>query len=133
MVTVPLCEDCSYQAIQIGSDWYASTDYETHQTSLTKAQSAVDPDGVLRYVISAENPGIANWLETTGHRTGPIMLRWQRLTRDLTESDGPNVEVVPFAELPARLPHFAAMQIGPSDYEARIAARQRAVARRMLS
>ena len=61
------------------------------------------------------------------------MLRWQRLTRDLTESDGPNVEVVPFAELPSRLPHFAAMQIGPSDYEARIAARQRAVARRMLS
>jgi len=133
IVTVPLCENCSYQAIQIGSDWYASTDYETHQTSLTKAQSAVDPDGVLRYVISEQNPGIANWLETTGHRTGPIMLRWQRLTRDLTETDGPNVEVVPFGELPARLPHYAAMQIGPSDYEARIAARQRAVARRMLS
>ena len=133
IVTVPVCEDCSYQAIQVGSDWYASTDYETHQTSLTKAQSAVDPDGVLRYVISAQNPGIANWLETTGHRTGPIMLRWQRLTRDLSETDGPIVEVVPFDELPARLPHYASMQIGPPDYEARIVARQRAVARRMLS
>jgi hypothetical protein len=41
--------------------------------------------------------------------------------------------VVPFDELPARLPHYAATRIGPSDYEARIAARQRAVARRMLS
>jgi hypothetical protein len=41
--------------------------------------------------------------------------------------------VVPFDELPSRLPHYAAMQIGPSDYQARIAARQRAVARRMLS
>ena len=133
IVEVPRCDDCAYQAIQVGSDWYASTDYETHQTSLTKAQSAVDPDGVLRYVISAQNPGIANWLETTGHRTGPIMLRWQRLTRDLSDTDGPNVEVVPFDELPSRLPHYAAMQIGPSDYEARIAARQRAVARRMLS
>jgi hypothetical protein len=133
IVTVPVCDDCSYQAIQVGSDWYASTDYETHQTSLTRAQSALDPDGVLRYVISEQNPGIANWLETTGHRTGPIMLRWQRLERDLTETDGPNVEVVPFDELPTRLPHYAAMQIGPSDYEARIAARQRGVARRMLS
>ncbi|MGH3361811.1 MAG: hypothetical protein ACRDOM_05060, partial [Nocardioides sp.] len=133
IVTVPVCEDCSYQAIQVGSDWYASTDYETHQTSLTLAQSAVDPDGVLRYVISEQNPGIANWLETTGHRTGPVMLRWQRLTRDLTETDGPNVEVVPVAELPARLPHYAATQVGTSDYEARIAARQRGVARRMLS
>ncbi len=133
IVTVPVCEDCTYQAIQIGSDWYASTDYETHQTSLTKAQSAVDPDGVLRYVISEQDPGIANWLETTGHPTGPIMLRWQRLERDLAETDGPKVEVVPFDELPARLPHYAATQIGPSDYEARITARQRAVARRMLS
>ncbi len=61
------------------------------------------------------------------------MLRWQRLTRDLSESDGPNVEVVPFDTLPARLPHYAAMQTGTSDYEARIAARQRGVARRMLS
>lgn len=133
IVTVPRCEDCAYQAIQVGSDWYASTDYETHQTSLTRAQSAVDPDGVLRYVISEQDPGIANWLETTGHRTGPIMLRWQRLTRDLTESDGPDVEVVAFDELPARLPHFATTQIGTSDYENRIAARQRGVARRMLS
>jgi hypothetical protein len=133
IVTVPVCDDCSYQAIQVGSDWYASTDYETHQTSLTKAQSAVDPDGVLRYVIAEQDPGIANWLETTGHRTGPIMLRWQRLERDLSETDGPMVEVVPFEELPSRLPHYAAMQIGPSDYEARIAARQGAVARRMLS
>jgi hypothetical protein len=133
VVTVPVCEDCAYQAIQIGSDWYASTDYETHQTSLTKAQSAVDPDGVLRYVISAQSPGIANWLETTGHRTGPIMLRWQRLERNLTPADGPTVEMVPFEELPARLPHYASMQIDSADYEARIAARQRGVARRMLS
>ena len=56
VVTVPECTDCSYQAIQIGSDWYASTDYETHQTSLTKAQSVVDPDGRMRYVISEAEP-----------------------------------------------------------------------------
>ena len=100
MVTVPECTDCAYQAIQIGSDWYASTDYETHQTSLTKAQSVVDPDGMLRYVISEQNPGIANWLETTGHRTGPIMLRWQRLERDLGPEDGPTVEKVALADVP---------------------------------
>ena len=83
------------RAIQIGSDWYASTDYETHQTSLTKAQAVTDPDGVMRFVISERPPGgpggIANWLETTGHRTGPIMLRWQRLERDLGPEDGPTV------------------------------------------
>ena len=131
VVTVPECSDCSYQAIQVGSDWYASTDYESHQTSLTKAQSVTDPDGMLRYVISEENPGIANWLETTGHRTGPIMLRWQRLERDLGPDDGPTVEKVKVADVPKVLPHHAA--ITTEEYAARIAARQRSVARRMLS
>jgi hypothetical protein len=41
--------------------------------------------------------------------------------------------MVPFEELPARLPHYASVQIDSADYEARIAARQRGVARRMLS
>ncbi len=131
VVSVPECDDCSYQAIQIGSDWYASTDYETHQTSLTKAQAVTDPDGVMRFVISESDPGVANWLETTGHKTGPIMLRWQRLTRDLSDADGPSVELVDLADVPKVLPHHA--PITPEEYAARIAARQRSVARRMLS
>ncbi|MBA2954713.1 hypothetical protein GON03_10290 [Nocardioides sp. MAH-18] len=134
VITVPECADCAYQAIQIGSDWYASTDYETHQTSLTKAQAQVDPDGRMRFVISETPPGgtpIANWLETTGHRTGAIMLRWQRLERDLGPEDGPVAEVMPLADVPSRVPHFTPLTT--EEYAARIAARQRSVARRMIS
>lgn len=131
IVTVPECTDCSYQAIQIGSDWYASTDYETHQTSLTKAQAVTDPDGKMRFVISEGNPGIANWLETTGHRTGAMMLRWQRLERDLGPEDGPTIEVCRLDEVSGRLPHFS--PITTEEYAERIAARQRSVARRMIS
>lgn len=136
IVSVPRCDDCTYQAIQIGSDWYASTDYETHQTSLTKAQAACDDDGVMRFVISERPPGpdgtpVANWLETTGHRTGPIMLRWQQLTRDLTAADGPTVEIVAVSEVADRLPTLVGLT--EEQYAERIAARQRAVARRMLS
>ena len=131
VVTVPECTDCAYQGIQIGSDWYISTDYETHQTSLTKAQAVTDPDGKMRFVISEQNPGIANWLETLNHRTGPIMLRWQRLERDLGPEDGPVVEKVKIHEVASRLPFHA--PVTTEDYTARIAARQRSVARRMLS
>lgn len=134
VITVPECTDCAYQAIQIGSDWYASTDYETHQTSLTKAQAQVDPDGRMRFVISETPPGgtpIANWLETTGHRTGSLMLRWQRLERDLGPEDGPVAEVMPLADVPSRVPHFTPLTT--EEYAGRIAARQRAVARRMIS
>lgn len=136
IVTVPRCEDCTYQAIQVGSDWYASTDYETHQTSLTKAQAVASEDGLLRFVISERPPGpggapVANWLETTGHRTGPVMLRWQQLSRALTAEDGPTVEVVPVAEVASRVPGLVGLTA--DEYAERIAARQRAVARRMIS
>jgi hypothetical protein len=136
VISVPECTDCTYQGAQIGSDWYASTDYETHQTSLTKAQADVDPDGVIRFVVSERSPAgegqaIANWLETTGHRTGALMLRWQRLERDLGPEDGPTVELVKLADVPARLPHYT--PITTEEHAARIAARQRSVARRMLS
>ena len=136
VITVKECTDCSYQGAQIGSDWYVSTDYETHQTSLTKAQADVDPDGVIRFVVSERSPAgegqaIANWLECTGHRTGSMMFRWQRLTRDLGPEDGPTVEKVKVADVPSLLPHFT--PITTEEYAARIAARQRSVARRMIS
>lgn len=133
VVSVPVCGDAPYQAIQIGSRWYVSTDYEHHQTSLTRAQSHVDSDGLLRYVICEQNPGVANWLETTGHAQGVMMLRWQRVARELSEADGPTVEVVPFDELHTRVPELGAQRVGPSDYAARIEARQVGIARRMIS
>lgn len=136
VISVPECTDCSYQGAQIGSNWYVSTDYETHQTSLTKAQADVDPDGVMRFVVSERSPAgegqaIANWLECTGHRTGSMMLRWQRLERDLGPEDGPTVEKVKLADVPSLLPHYT--PITTEEYAARIAARQRSVARRMIS
>jgi hypothetical protein len=132
IVTVPVSE-CAYQAIQIGSRWYISTDYEHHQTSLTRAQSQADPDGKLRYVVSERDPGIANWLETCGHPQGVMMLRWQRLGRELTADDGPVVEVVPFDEVSAHLPYAESNRVTPEEYTARIAARQVGIARRMIS
>jgi hypothetical protein len=133
IVTVPTCDAAPYQAIQIGSRWYISTDYEHHQTSLTRAQSQADPDGKLRYVVSERDPGIANWLETCGHPQGVMMLRWQRLTRDLTAEDGPTVEIVPFDEVAEHLPYVESNRVTPEEYTARIAARQVGIARRMIS
>ena len=103
-----------YQGIQLGSMWYVSLDYINHQTSLTADQARVDPDGLLRFVISERDPGVANWLELTGRRRGYVQIRWQRLTRELTLQDGPQVAVIPFADIAARLPYYRAAPIsGP--------------------
>ncbi len=134
IVTVPAAGKgiAPYQGIQLGSMWYISLDYINHQTSLTADQAKADPDGMLRFVISEHNPGVANWLECTGHRRGYIQLRWQRLTRDLGPADGPVAQVVPVADLPALLPFHDQARVSASEHAARIAARQAAIARRML-
>lgn len=134
VITVPAAskEDAPYQGFQLGSRWYISLDYINHQTSLTADQAPVDPDGQIRYVVSERDPGVANWIERTGHSRGFLQLRWQRLTRELTPADGPSVEVLPFDELPQRLPFYDENRVTPEQWAERIAARQTAVADRML-
>jgi hypothetical protein len=132
IVTVPAASKdvAPYQGIQLGSMWYISLDYINHQTSLTADQARIDPDGMMRFVISERDPGVVNWLERTGHDRGYLQLRWQRLTRDLTMDDGPTVQVVPFAEIAGCLPYD--QKITPPDWAERIADRQAACALRML-
>ena len=134
IVTVPAAGRAvaPYQGIQLGSLWYVSLDYINHQTSLTADQARTDPDGQMRFVISERDPGVVNWLERTGHRRGYVQIRWQRLTRDLGPEDGPQVEVVAFDDLARALPYHEQARTTAPQYARRIAARQAAVASRML-
>jgi hypothetical protein len=134
IVDVPAApkEVAPYQGIQLGSMWYISLDYVHHQTSLTADQARIDPDGRMRFVISERDPGVANWLEQTGHDRGYVQLRWQRLSRDLGPEDGPSVDIVPFDQVPERLAFYDSARVTPEEWRARIAARQAAFAGRML-
>jgi hypothetical protein len=134
VITAPAADPAvaPYMGFQLGSLWYISLDYINHQTSLTRDQARVDPDGKIRYVVSERDPGLANWIERTGHSRGYLQFRWQRLTRDLTAADGPTAEIVKFDELPRVLPHYEDQRVTPEEWKERIAARQVAVARRML-
>ena len=131
VITVP-ASDAPYQGFQLGSMWYLSTDFANHQTSLTAQQARHDPDGMIRFVVSERDPGLANWLECTGHARGYLQLRWQRTSRGFTAADGPIVREVAFDDLPGVLPYYEHGRISPHDWRQRIAARQAAVADRML-
>ena len=134
VITVPAAdrEVAPYQGFQLGSMWYISLDYINHQTSLTADQARVDEDGMIRYIVSERDPGLANWIERTGHRRGYLQVRWQRLSRDLTPEDGPKAEVVKFDDLPRVLPFYEEQRITPQEWADKIATRQVAVAKRML-
>ncbi|OMC49449.1 hypothetical protein A5745_07190 [Mycobacterium sp. IS-2888] len=131
VITIPV-SDAPYLGFQLGSLWYISLDYINHQTSLNNTQAQADPDGKVRIVVADQNPGVTNWVETLGHRRGFLQFRWQRVSRELTEADGPAVEVVDFDAVPAALPHFEHNKISEEQWRERIALRQSQIAARML-
>jgi hypothetical protein len=112
--------------------WYISLDYINHQTSLNGTQAQADPDGKIRIVVADGNPGVANWVETTGHRKGFLPFRWQRVSRPLTEADGPAVELVDIESVPDRLPYYQDNVITAEAWRARIALRQQQIQNRMV-
>lgn len=67
----------SYTGFQVVDPWTMASDARTSLTSLNLAQSAPDKDGNLTYVIAPGDPGVANWLDTTGLRDGFGVIRWQ--------------------------------------------------------
>jgi hypothetical protein len=82
--------------------------------------------------VSDSNPGVANWVEMLGHRKGYLQFRWQRVSRELTEADGPTAEVVALDAVPSVLPYYEQNKITEEDWRARIAQRQYEIASRML-
>jgi hypothetical protein len=122
-----------YLGFQLGTVWYTSLEYADHQTSLNGHQAQVDPDGLIRIVVSERDPGVHNWVERLGHDRGYLQFRWQRLDGPLTEADGPTLEKVRVDDLPSALPHHDHNRATPDAWAARIAARQLGVAGRMLS
>jgi hypothetical protein len=131
VITVPV-SDAPYLGFQLGSLWYISLDYINHQTSLNAAQAQPDPDGKIRIVVSDENPGVANWVETLAHRRGFLQFRWQRVSRKLTDADGPGIELVDIDAVPAALPFYEHNRISDEEWRTRIALRQKQIANRML-
>lgn len=131
VITLPVT-DAPYLGFQLGSLWYISLDYINHQTSLNGIQAQADPDGKIRIVVAERNPGVSNWVETTGHRKGFLQFRWQRVSRELTAADGPTVDLVDSESMPDHLPYYARNRISAEDWRARIALRQIQIQNRMV-
>jgi hypothetical protein len=62
----------------LGNPWLETIHYGRHQSSLNGHQAVIDSDGMARFVLSATDPGVANWLDTAGHSNGAMLLRCVR-------------------------------------------------------
>ncbi len=91
---------CSYWSIILTNDLYETTDWYNNQSSLNGSQARVDADGVVRYVVSAKDPGVPNWLDTAGYQSGAIQGRWA----ECSANPVPTVHKVAFADVRKSLP-----------------------------
>ena len=60
--------------------------------------------GLYRFVVSGQDPGIRNWLDSEGHSRGLIMLRWQGLSEAQDAIRQPSARIVPIGRLRQDLP-----------------------------
>ncbi|MGI9295707.1 MAG: hypothetical protein ACR2PS_17135, partial [Pseudomonadales bacterium] len=72
--TIPV--DPIYTGFNLNNIWGESFDYANYVSSLNNVQACSDSDGKVRYVIAHRDPGVNNWLDTTGHFTGMLSQRW---------------------------------------------------------
>jgi hypothetical protein len=67
---------CRAFSLSLTDGLFSTIDWATAHSSLNRHQAVVDPDGGLRVVVAPEEPGVNNWLDTTGHRFGVMQFRW---------------------------------------------------------
>jgi hypothetical protein len=77
-----------------------SMDYQYRPVSYTPSRTAVDADGVIRLVLTAADPGYANWIDNQGYTAGVLTFR-NIHARTVPEL---RTRVVPAAELASQLP-----------------------------
>jgi hypothetical protein len=114
-----------YWSFSIGNPWWETIHYGRHQSSLNAYQAAVDSDGLVRVVLCARDPGVANWLDTAGYSNGAIILRCVRTETAPT----PTTRLVSIDDIHAVLPSDTT-KVTADERAAVLTARRQAVRER---
>jgi hypothetical protein len=117
-----------YQGFHLSNLWGESLDYANHVSSVNGHQAEADADGAVRYVVAHRDPGVPNWLDTTGLPEGFMALRWTYAT---PPADLPTASVAKMAlyDVRRRLP-AGVRTVSPAERRDQIRIRQAHVQRR---
>lgn len=109
--------DAAYFGLQLYNAWGQNVPYVTAQGSLNNTQIFQNSDGYTYYVVSSQNPGVANWVDNSALADGIVGLRWHSVTGDVA----PEVEsqVVNIADVKDYLPADHPL-VTPEEYAAQL-------------
>jgi len=71
--TLPVC---AFANVMLWNRHMQTLEYRHRQSSLNMSQVQLEPDGSYRIVIAHRDPGVRNWLDCEGHRSGTIFWRF---------------------------------------------------------
>jgi len=112
-------------SLQLADFLFQTIDYRFHQSSINNRQAWTAPDGRVRIVLSAHDPGVVNWMDTSGFSQGFAQWRWYLSDRFPV----PEVRVVPIGEVRAHLP-AGTPTVSPEERQEQLQQRRRQIARR---
>ncbi|CAN5668229.1 hypothetical protein BH09ACT7_BH09ACT7_31010 [soil metagenome] len=119
-----------YFTVPLSNIWGTTLELVDRTGSLNKAQSAPNEDGTYTYVISATDPGVANWIDTDGLGEGILTLRMAEFGVDgPTEDLGARGRVVKLADLDTEVPTLR--PVSADERRTELAERRTAYLRRL--
>ncbi|KAF0814848.1 hypothetical protein IGB42_00903 [Andreprevotia sp. IGB-42] len=124
----------SYFVLPVTDPWTVTVDPINHQSSLNNTQAVANADGSYTFVVSLRDPGVHNWVDTTGKHEGTIMARWQNVPATAPASGGPaiSVRVVKLADLPHYLP-AGTRYVSSTERQQQLQARSAGYAQRLAT
>lgn len=76
-----------YLGFQLADPWGVGLEYVGGSGSLNLAQVKTNNDNTISYVISRTDPGVYNWLDTSGLDQGIFAIRWQGVPEGVTSGE----------------------------------------------
>ena len=71
--TLPVCP---FANVMLWNRHMQTLEYATLRSSLNQAQIQLEDDGTYRIVVAHRDPGVPNWLDVEGHRSGTVFWRF---------------------------------------------------------
>jgi hypothetical protein len=95
----------AYFVVPIANVWGTTLEIIDRTSTLNKAQALPNPDGSYTFVLSQQDPGVHNWLDTCGFSEGMLTLRMAEFPDQRPRDDlSARGEVVKLADLREKLP-----------------------------
>ncbi len=93
-------ERCYYWSFVIYDEIWHTTGWMNRQASINGHAAHIDSDGKFRAVISAQDPGVPNWLDNAGYQRGGLFGRFKNCPGELK----PSMKKIKLKQLREQLP-----------------------------